>query len=578
MDHSNSDIPDHSLSPNTIPIRWVLLVGVALALLTTGAYWQIRNHDFVIYDDPTYVTDNENVVNGLTQEGIIWAFTTAHSANWHPVTWLSLMLDAELYGKHAAGFHITNVLLHVANTLLLFGVLVRLSRSLWRSAFVAALFAVHPLHVESVAWIAERKDVLSTFFAMLTLWFYVSYARNPRIQTYVPVFVFLGIGLMAKSMLVTLPCVLLLLDYWPLNRMHLKYPSKNVEHHTLYPKTSFRTLVYEKLPLLVPVAATSVLTVIAQHKGETIKSLQHFDIPLRIANALVAYVSYIGKMFWPTRLAVIYPHPTALPWWQWTGALILLVGISFLVFWSFRRRRYLAVGWLWYLGTLVPVIGLIQVGDQALADRYTYIPLIGLFIMISWAITDMTASMPYRKPILAIVGVLILSLLSMCTWRQVGHWRNSDSLFSHALSVTQNNYIAHNNLGAVYKKENPDEAIRHWKKALDIYPGYSYAIKNISSILLRQNQPDEVITYARNGLDQNPYDEDIKKILTQAQTMRLRLNQYQFHFNKAEELSRKHQWSQAIRHYKKALQYKPDDPQALQGLKAAQTLNENQTR
>ena len=522
--------------------KLVLLAGIALVLMTTGAYWQIRSHDFVIYDDPIYVTSNSRVLSGLTPEGILGAFTTAESANWHPITWLSLMLDSELFGKDARGYHITNLLLHLANTLLLFSVLVRLTRSLWCSAFVAALFAIHPLHVESVAWIAERKDVLSTFFGMLTLWFYVSYARNPSVKTYVPVFLFLGIGLMAKSMLVTLPCVMLLLDYWPLQRLNFKKshsPSRQAENHSHDTGRSFGFLVYEKLPLLIPVAVTCVLTVIAQHKGEAIKSLQNFDIPLRIANALVSYVSYIGQMFWPRHLAVIYPHPTSLPWWQWTGALILLVGISILVFGPFRHRRYFTVGWLWYLGTLVPVIGLIQVGDQALADRYTYIPLIGLFIMLGWGIADLATSIPYRKAVLALLGAFVLSALSVCTWRQVGHWRDSYSLFSHALAVTQNNYIAHNNLATALKleakkleeegnsqeaKRKINEAIQHWKSAIQIYPSYSYALENLSITLFFQNQPEEAIRYARRYLKLNPHNERIQKILAQAQTIRVNRN------------------------------------------------------
>jgi len=590
METPNLDKHIPSLAPKPPDAKLVLLVGVALVLLTTVAYWQIRSYGFVMYDDPIYVSENAHVLNGFTKEGIIRAFTSAYSANWHPVTWISLMLDGQLFGNDARGYHITNLLLHLANTLLLFGVLMRLTRALGRSAFVAALFAIHPLHVESVAWIAERKDVLSAFFGMLTLWFYVSYVRNPSIKTYVPVFVFLGIGLMAKSMLVTLPCVLLLLDYWPLHRMNFKKsdsPSIQAENHTNSGRKGFGFLVYEKLPLLIPVAVTCVLTVIAQHKGETIKSLQNFDIPLRIANALVSYVSYVGKMFWPSHLAVIYPHPTWLPWWQWIGALIFLVGISLLVFWPFRHRRYLLVGWLWYLGTLIPVIGLIQVGDQALADRYTYIPLIGLFIMIGWGIADLTKSIPYQKPVLTILGVLVLSALSVCTWQQVGHWRNSISLFDHTLAVTENNYIAHNNLASALKieakkldeegnsleaKRKIDEAIQHWKSAIQIYPSYSYALENLSITLLFQNQPEEAMIYARRYLDHNPHDEHIQKILTKARTLRLNLNQYRFHFNKGEELRRQNRWNEAIRHYRNALKFKPEDPKALQSLKDTQDL------
>ncbi len=593
METPDLDKQVSSLAPNPLDAKLVLLVCIALVLLTTGAYWQVRSYGFVIYDDPTYVSDNAYVYNGFTKEGIIRAFTSAYSANWHPVTWLSLMLDGQLYGKSAQGYHVTNLLLHIAGTLLLFGVLVRLTRAVWCSGFVAALFAVHPLHVESVAWIAERKDVLCTFFGMLTLWFYVSYTRKPSVKTYVPVFLFLGIGLMAKSMLVTLPCVLLLLDYWPLRRLNFKKtdsPSISTENHTPGARTGFWFLVYEKLPLMIPVAVTGVLTVIAQGRGSTIKSLQEFDVPMRIANALVSYASYIGKMFWPVRLAVIYPHPTSLPWWQWTGALILLVGISLLVFGPCRHRRYLAVGWLWYLGTLVPVIGLIQVGDQALADRYTYIPLIGLFIMLSWGIADLTQTIPYRKPVVAVLGVLVLTALSVCTWHQVGYWRDSFSLFNHALAVTQNNYIAHNNLATALKleareldedghsqeaKENIEEAVQHWKQALQIYPSYLYALENLSYTMMFQNQTEEAIRYAQRYLELNPQNEKIKKLLVQAQTLRLNLKRYQFNFDKAEELRRQNRLNEAIQYYRKALHFKPNDPKALKALKATQDRIKN---
>ena len=534
MENTNPDKHISLLANKPLNTRRIILIGIILFMITVGVYWQVGRHGFVIYDDPVYVTNNSKVLNGLSTEGIFWAFTTAYSANWHPLTWLSLMLDGQLFQNNPGGYHITNLLFHLANTLLLFGIFVRLTRALWCSVFVAVLFALHPLHVESVAWIAERKDVLSTFFGLLTVWAYVSYARQPSLKKYLLFFVLLGFSLLAKPMLVTLPFVLLLLDYWPLNRTNSLICNSQDEKEQKHNKTNgtvFGTLVWEKLPLLIPVIASCVLTIIAQSRSDTVKSLQEFDIPLRIANALVSYVLYIGKMFWPVRLAVIYPHPTSIPWWQWTAALTLLVSISVLVLGPFRHRRYLLVGWLWYLGTLVPVIGLLQVGDQALADRYTYVPLIGLFIMLSWGIVDLRKKIPCHKLVIVVLGVLVIAALSFCTWYQLGHWRNSNSLFSHTLAVTENNYIAHNNLGVLLKQESKelekqgkisekkqkiDQAVQHWKKALQIYPMYLYALDNLSTTLLFQNQPDEAIIYARRYLEQNPHDDRMKKILENA--------------------------------------------------------------
>ncbi len=341
-------------------LRQDVLVCLFLIVATLVVYWQMQHHDFVNFDDGKYVAENRHVQNGLTSESIFWAFTTAHGGNWHPLTWLSHMLDCRLFGLNPGRHHLTNLFFHIANTLLLFVVFRRMTGSLWQSAFVAALFALHPSHVESVAWISERKDVLSTFFWMLTMWGYIRYVDHLSVHRYLLVILFFVLGLMSKPMLVTLPFVLLLLDYWPLNRLPINPPGTMDKFQQ---KSVALRLVWEKVPLFVLVALSSAVTFHAQKHGGLVVSLDNIPFKARVANAVVAYVKYIGKMIYPVKLAAIYPHLEMLPWWQIAGACLLLVIISFSAIRVFRQRPYVAVGWLWYLGTLVPVIGLVQVGN-----------------------------------------------------------------------------------------------------------------------------------------------------------------------------------------------------------------------
>ena len=347
------DIPDHHLK---------LVISLFLIFAIIVAYWQVRSYAFVGYDDELYVTENLNVQKGFTVKGLKWAFTTFHSANWHPITWLSHMLDCELYGLNPIGHHWTNVQLHIANTLLLFFLLFKMTGALWRSAFVAALFALHPLHVESVAWVAERKDVLSTFFGLLSIAAYYRYVKNPRIINYVLIILLLGLGLMSKPMLVTFPFVFLLLDLWPLKRLkfHKNTCAKAVE---FFGFKAILQLVWEKIPLFVLVTIVSVLTFIAQQSEGAVKALGALSLTTRIANALISYVIYVAKAIWPINLAVFYPYPKDLQMWKIAGAGLLLLSAFFLVFRTIKTKPYLFVGWLWYIGTLVPVIGLVQVGD-----------------------------------------------------------------------------------------------------------------------------------------------------------------------------------------------------------------------
>jgi len=486
--------------------RFELVVCLFLIVGTLTVFWQVQHHDFIDLDDHLYVTENNHVQAGLTKKGVIWAFTTFHAANWHPLTWLSHMLDCQLFGMRPGMHHLTNLLFHILNSLLLLLVLRKMTGAWWRSAFVAALFALHPLHVESVAWVAERKDVLSTFFWLLTMWVYAHYAERPTFDRYLLVLLSFALGLMAKPMLVTLPFVLLLVDYWPLGRLQLGQ-SCNDGNLRIKKSSAFR-VVWEKIPFFVLAAMSGVLTLLAQQKAGALRTLDIIPLKIRTANALVSYISYIGKMIWPHNLAVFYPHPGIVPMWQAVGAglsLICLCVLSVMFVRAGRRFPHLAVGWLWYLGTLVPVIGLVQVGSQAMADRYTYVPLIGLFIMISWGFYDLVRGWKNRRMVLAIsTGVVLLALMA-CTWSQVRLWKNSTLLFKHALNVTDNNYKARNLLGIASERQGRlKEALRHYSEALRIKPEYADAHNNQGVALARQGRLKEAISHFSEALRIKP--------------------------------------------------------------------------
>jgi len=497
-----------------------LTISLVLALITLTAFWPVLHAGFLNYDDDEYVTDNPQVPAGLTIEGAKWAFTTPHSMNWHPLTWLSHMADVELFGLNPRGHHLINLLFHAANTVLLFLLLVRMTGSVWRSGFVAALFGMHPLHVESVAWVSERKDVLSTLFWILATWAYIRYAEVPRLRRYIPVFLLMALGLLSKPMLVTLPFVFLLLDYWPLQR--LSFGKKD----TGKPSLPLWKLVVEKTPLFAMAAASSAVTYIVQQKGGAVSSFEAVPFGARVANALVAYVGYIGKMVWPAKLAVLYPHPgTTLPVWKAVAAGVVLALITFLAVVPARRRRYMAVGWLWYLGTLVPMIGLVQVGGQAMADRYTYVPLIGLFVMIAWGMNDgatrrqgdkATPTPPYpHTPILTALALIVLGALMAKTWVQAGYWRDSITLFRHTIAVTGPNYVAHYNLGcalvahynlgcALGEKGRLEEAVEHYRESIRVTPGYPRAHYNLAGTLRDQGKLDEAAAEYREAIRLDP--------------------------------------------------------------------------
>ena len=444
-----------------------ILIGVLLAAITVAVFARTSSNGFLLFDDGDYVTNNGAVLSGLTWEGVKWAFQTTMNANRHPLTWISLMADYQVWGLNPTGFHLTNLLLHIANVLLLFAVLSRLTKSPWRSGFVAALFAVHPLHVESVAWVAERKDVLSAFFWMLTMLAYIRCVERPSLARRMLVIVLYALGLMAKPMLVTLPFVLLLLDYWPLRRFK--------------GAGSAFGLLWEKLPLFGLSAISCYVTLVAQMQGHTVAALELLPFGARAANAVVSYVAYILKTVWPSHLAVVYPHPiTTLPEWQVVGSTVLLIAVTFLVVRAARSRPYLAVGWLWYVVTLVPVIGLVQVGDQAMADRYTYIPLIGLFIMAAWGIGEWEKGRVGERE-MGVAAVGVIAALMVVAWIQVGYWHDDFTLNRHGLAVTKGNYQLHLNLAcALHQKKEYDEAEREYKEAIRIRPMLIQAHSNLA--------------------------------------------------------------------------------------------------
>ena len=493
---SSSESTQHN---NLIPV----LICLALVILTVIAFWPLKDCGFINMDDPAYVTENAYVQSGLNWNSIGQAFSSelAKVGHWHPLTWLSLMLDYQIFGLNPQGFHLVNLLFHVLNTILLFLIFHRMTKTLWPSALVAALFTIHPLHVESVAWIAERKDVLSTFFWMLTMGAYSYYVERPRGRRYFFVLLFFILGLMAKPMLVTLPFVLLLLDYWPLQRFQEIKPDHKIQAvkeisevkkpaSPEYKTSMIYHLLWEKVPLFVLVILSSIITYIAQQKGGAIHS-EAIPLVIRVGNAFISYIAYIGKMIWPSNLAFFYPHPLVFLTWQVFESVLLLIAITVIVFWLAKRSPYLVTGWLWYMGTLVPVIGIVQVGGQAMADRYTYIPLIGLFIMVAWGLPSLIKNEEIRKKILFPAGIAILVIMAVLTWQQCGYWKNTITLYKHALQVTNNNAMIHNELGWNLCYEGKiEEAIDNYNKAIRITPDNvtSYDRRGMAYAILGQYQ------------------------------------------------------------------------------------------
>lgn len=525
-----------------------------LAAATIIAYEQVRLSEFVNFDDPAYVTENREVLRGLEADSIAWAFTASHAGNWHPLTWLSHMLDCQLFGTNASGHHLTSLLIHIANSLLLLWILRRMTGALWPSVFVALAFALHPLHVESVAWVAERKDVLSALFWMLTMAAYIRYCRRRSVASYLLVAAAFAAGLMAKPMLVTLPFVLLLIDYWPLGRSQtegsrltpLPGAKANGRRRPLPGEvlgSSWLRLLMEKVPLAALAAGSCIVTFIVQDKGGAVASTRALPVALRLANIPISYIHYILKLIWPTRLAVLYPHQGITPLSaEPIVCFILLLSITALLIYLAVRHNFVAgvIGWLWYLGTLVPVIGLVQVGDQAMADRYTYIPSIGIFIIVAFAAARLAGRSPSLRVVLAGAIVVIAIIWVAATRAQVLHWRDSEALCRRAITVTKDNAVMHNNLANVLRKQGKiQEAIGHYQKALEIRPRYVRAHSNLGAALNQDGKSAEAMDHYRQAIEIRPFYADA-------------------HCNMAIALQMQDKLVEAIEHYRLALRDNPD--------------------
>jgi len=510
----------------------VFFVYAGLVIATIIAYQPVCKNDFVYFDDDVYVTDNANIKNGFTRQAIAWAFSSGYAENWHPLTWISHILDYRIFGPNPVGHHLTNVLLHIINTLLLFYVLQKMTRAFWPSAFVAYVFALHPLHVESVAWISERKDVLSTLFWLLTMLAYARYVKRPSIARYAGVLLLFSLGLMAKPMIVTLPFVLLLLDYWPLNR-----PVNSLR--------SILNLLVEKVPFLVLAGICSMITYNLQTKIET----EILPIGLRVSNAVVSYINYIGKIIYPVNLAVFYPYSLGnLPVWKIITSAVLLAAITIVTLLAARRRRYLPVGWLWYLGTLVPVIGIVQVGDQAMADRYTYLPSVGISVMLAWSVAEHVGKTQARRIISVISSVFILAAFLICTRIQIGYWRDSITLFERTLAVTENNYKMEYDLGyELVSRGRLDEGVVHYRRAIEISPVNTHIRYNLANCLRQQGKIDEAIEQYCLTLEYKSDDVDT-------------------HNNLAYSLLSQGKFDEAKTHFVEALKINPDLAYSLTGL------------
>lgn len=573
-------------------------IGLALILVTLAVYWPVNHAGFVDYDDPTYVTDNVQVQRGLTGESVAWAFAPSQHSNWHPLTWLSLMLDAGCFGLDAGAFHRTNLLFHVTNALLLFWVLRRMTGAVWRSALVAALFAWHPLHVESVAWVTERKDVLSTCFGLLTLWAYLRHGERGGKRFYFLALLCFALGLMAKSMLVTWPFVLLLLDFWPLRRMRFgtriagpKAAAEAPGNNQFFTAT-IGELWREKIPFFALALLASLATFKAQEAGGSIASAEALPLPLRAANSLVAYAGYLQKMVWPKDLAVFYPHPGTWPVWRVTLAILFLAGLSVGVVRQGQRRPYLLVGWLWYLGTLVPVIGLVQIGKQSMADRYTYVPLMGVYVMAAWGWAEWVTR--WRLPKLvgaAIAGAGLAGCLAG-TAAQVKHWSSTETLFRHALRVTKNNAVAHQCLGSALSRQDKfSEAVFQFSEALRIQPRYPEAHCNLGILLAKAGKFTEAKAQYEEALRERPNYSDawynLGNILVKegrlddARAAYLQALEYKpeladAHNNLGFVLAAQRQTPEAIGHYQSALRLRPDFADAHNNLAVAlESLGKN---
>ena len=506
-------------------------IGIALVVLILVVYAPVRHYGFVDLDDPQYVSENPFIAGGLTWSGVKWAFTSVYASYWLPVIWLSHMLDVQLFGLNAGAHHVTNVVMHAVDAVLLYLLLCRATSATGRSAFVAALFAMHPLHVESVVWITERKDVLSTLFLFLTIWAYVEYARTGSRGRYVAALLLFVIGLMTKAMLVTVPFMLLLLDVWPLRRIDFgDWPLSPAQRARL------KQLFTEKAPFLALAVAAAVVTYLTQRLTGAVANTSQIPVTLRLGNAVVSYAAYLVQMVWPSNLALFYPYPRHLSPAIVVASLLGLAVVTALVLRAWKRYPYLAVGWLWYLGTLVPVIGLIQAGDQARADRFTYVPLIGVFIMIAWGVNDLIR----RADVLVAAGAAAIAAASIVARVQVGYWQTNTGLWEHALQVADESYVAHTNLGlALFAQGQIDQSIPEFRAALRIRPDFAEAYNDLGVALGNRGDLDGAIQAFLNAIKAKP-------------------SQAPSHYNVAVLLARRGDTTAAVTHLQDALRLVPD--------------------
>jgi len=555
----------HNFTKKSSLIQNPLFFAGVLIVVTLILYWQTKDFGFVNYDDNIYVYNNKHIQKELSIENLKWALTASYEASWQPVVWLSYMIGYHFHGLNPGWHHLTNVFFHISNALLLFFLLKQITGALYRSAFIAFLFALHPIHMESVVWITERKDVLCAFFWMLSIWSYLHYLKRPGLLRYTQLFALLSLSLMTKPMPVTLPFTLLLLDFWPLGRVDFKIRksetlnlereqecASNFSPHTFIHiiSTSIANLFsfirrnihlfLEKLPLFIPVILSIIITIMVSKSGGAVPSLKIFPLQIRIENALFSYICYIEKMMWPFNLAVFYPHPGDLPFWKVTASLLLILIISVISIRMIQKRPWLFVGWFWYLGTLVPVIGLIQIGGYAMADRFAYIPFIGIYIIIAWGIPLLFSNFK-KKTMISIISISFILIIFLTAWNQIKYWTDSIRLFEHALEVTSNNAIAHNNLGtALRESKKQDKALMHFMKALQIDPKLALTYNNLGMTLAEKGETDKAIYYYTQAIH---FDPEFSEAYN----------------NLGIVLFQKNKLKEAIEHFQTAIQRMPDN-------------------
>ncbi|MDM8542407.1 tetratricopeptide repeat protein [Desulfococcaceae bacterium HSG9] len=528
----------------SLSFRFEYLICLFLVVSTLAVYWQVKEFDFINYDDPLYTTENPYVQKGLCRESVIYAFTqgTEKANYWVPLVWLSHIIDYQLAGLNPGRFHLTNLLFHILNAVLLFLFFYKVTGQLWRSGAVAVLFALHPIHVESVAWVSERKDLVSAFFWFLTLIAYAYYVERPKVKRYLLVLLSFILGLMSKPMLVTLPFVLLILDYWPLGRF---YFAPSVDNGIKAGRKNASKLVIEKIPMLALLPLVSYATWYFQRIGGSVASLKAYPFDLRIANMLVSYVSYIKKLLIPLNLAVPYPFPDTIPTWQWTLSVIILITISIVVLYYAKTLPWLLSGWLWYIGVLFPVSGVVIIGDYAMADRYAYLTFIGLYLIIVWSVSDVLSARPRNMILTAALFAIIAITLITTTWIQIGYWRNSITLFKHTVKITDKNYHAYRNLGSALAEKNMfADAIVYHRKASDMNPESVADLNNLANDYLGVNKPKIALSLFNKALAMEPNNE-------------------MTHYNLGLALSEQGRSEEALPHHYMVLRLKPDNINAL---------------